>query len=155
MDTFSVRLNCVDHYQAVPNEAFDPPVPVAGVNENDKDRPRISVIRVFGATETGQKVLMHVHGALQYTYIEYSGSLIPENVDVAIHTLQSSIDHALAVSYRKNPYEGKYRYVAHSCSSKVYLSMGYHVGYKFYLKIYLLNPLHMTRLADLLREGAV
>ena len=32
---------------------------------------------------------------------------------------------------------------------------GYHVGYKFYLKVYMLNPLHMTRLADLLRQGAV
>jgi DNA polymerase zeta len=98
---------------------------------------------------------MHVHGALQYTYIEYSGSLIPENVDVAIHTLQSSIDHALAVSYRKNPYEGKYRYVAHISLVKGVPFYGYHVGYKFYLKVYLLNPLHMTRLADLLREGAV
>ena len=155
MDTFRVRLNCIDHYQAVPNDAFDPPLPRAAANENVKDRPRISVIRVFGATETGQKVLMHVHGALQYTYIEYSGSLISEHVEVAIRTLQLSIDHALAVSYRKNPYEGKHRYVAHISLVKGIPFYGYHVGYKLYLKIYLLNPLHMTRLADLLREGAV
>lgn len=32
---------------------------------------------------------------------------------------------------------------------------GYHVGYKFFLKIYLLNPLHMTRFADLLYQGAI
>ena len=155
MDTFRVRLNCVDHYQAVPNDAFDPPVPRGSRNESLKDRPRISVLRVFGATETGQKVLMHVHGALQYTYIEYSGSLVPEHVEVAIRTLQLSIDHALAVSYRKDPYEAKHRYVAHITLIKGVPFYGYHVGYKFYLKIYLLNPLHMTRLADLLREGAV
>ena len=155
MDTFRVRLNCIDHYQGVPNDAFDPPVPRAAANESVKDRPRISVLRVFGATETGQKVLMHIHGALQYTYIEYSGSLIQEHVDVAIRTLQLSIDHALAVSYRKNPYEGKHRYVAHISLVKGVPFYGYHVGYKFYLKIYILNPLHMTRLADLLREGAV
>ncbi len=155
MDTFRVRLNCIDHYQAIPNDIFDPPVPRAAANEDVKDRPRISVLRVFGATETGQKVLMHIHGALQYTYIEYSGSLIPEHVEVATRTLQLSIDHALAVSYRKNPYEGKHRYVAHISLVKGVPFYGYHVGYKFYLKIYLLNPLHMTRLADLLREGAV
>lgn len=155
MDIFRVRLNCLDHYQAVPIDQFDPPVPHGATRENAKLRPRVSVIRVFGATETGQKVLVHVHGALQYTYIEYSGSLIREDVQVAIRTLQLSIDHALAVSYRKNVYEGKHRYVAHISLVKGVPFYGFHVGYKFYLKIYLLNPLHMTRLADLLREGAV
>jgi DNA polymerase zeta len=32
---------------------------------------------------------------------------------------------------------------------------GYHVGYKFFLKVYLLNPSNKTRLADLLVQGAV
>ena len=154
MDTFRVRLNCIDSYQAVPND-FDPPVPLHSAGDHAKDRPKVSVIRVFGATETGQKVLMHIHGAFQYTYIEYGGSLIPEDVNVAIRTLHLSIDHALAVSYRKNIYDGRTAYVAHISLVKGIPFYGFHVGYKFYLKIYLLNPLHMTRLADLLREGAV
>ena len=154
MDTFRVRLNCIDSYQAIPNE-FDPPIPIASASDHAKDRPRVSVIRVFGATETGQKVLMHIHGAFQYTYIEYGGSLIPEDVDVAVRTLHLSIDHALAVSYRRNIYDGRNAYVAHISLVKGIPFYGFHVGYKFYLKIYLLNPMHMTRLADLLREGAV
>ena len=152
---FKVRLNCLDHYQAVPNDEYDPPVPRSLAGKDLKERPRVSVIRVFGASDTGQRVLMHVHGAFQYTYIEYSGSLIPEHVDIAIRTLQLSIDHALAVSYRKNIYEGTHSYVAHISLVKGIPFYGFHVGYKFYLKIYLLNPLHMNRLADLLREGAV
>ena len=32
---------------------------------------------------------------------------------------------------------------------------GFHVGWKFYLKIYILNPAHMQRLADLLRNGTI
>ncbi len=154
METFRVRLNCIDHYQA-PQTEFDPPVPYGASNNNIRDRPRVSVIRVFGATETGQKVLMHVHGAFQYFYIEYSGNLIEEEVKIAIRTLQLSVDHALAVSYRKNIYDGKHAYVAHISLVRGIPFYGFHVGYKFYLKIYLLNPLHMTRLADLLREGAV
>jgi DNA polymerase zeta len=154
MDTFRVRLNCIDNYQAAPNE-FDPPLPLNSAGDHAKDRPKVSVIRVFGATETGQKVLMHIHGAFQYTYIEYSGSLVPEDVDVAIRTLQLSIDHALAVSYRKNIYDGRNAYVAHISLVKGIPFYGFHVGYRFYLKIYLLNPMNMTRLADLLREGAV
>ena len=155
MDTFSVRLNAIDHYQAIPHPAFDPPIPRDVSSKDVKSRPRVSVIRVFGATESGQKVLLHIHGAFQYTYIEYSGSLIPEDLDNAIRTLRLSIDHALAVSYRKNVYDGKHSYVAHISLVKGIPFYGYHVGYRTYLKIYLLNPLHMTRLADLLREGAV
>ena len=66
---FQVRLNCVDHYQAEPSE-FDPPQLRA---------ERLPIIRVFGSTETGQKVCVHVHGAFPYLYIEYAGgSLDPE-----------------------------------------------------------------------------
>lgn len=32
---------------------------------------------------------------------------------------------------------------------------GFHVGYKFFFKVYMLNPSNMTRFADLLRQGAV
>jgi DNA polymerase zeta len=32
---------------------------------------------------------------------------------------------------------------------------GYNVGYKFFLKVYMLNPTHMTRFADLLYQGAI
>ena len=155
MDSFRVRLNCIDYYQAVPVDEFDPPVPLSDADHNAKDRPRVSVLRIFGATETGQRVLMHVHGAFQYTYLEYAGSLKPEDVEVAIRNLHLSIDHALAVSYRKNIYEGKHRYVAHISLVKGVPFYGYHVGYKFYLKIYLLNPVNMTRLADLMREGVI
>lgn len=154
METFRIRLNCVDQYQAPPNE-FDPPVPHGSSNSSVKERPKVSIIRVFGATETGQKVLMHIHGVFQYFYIEYSGSLIEEEINIAIRTLQLSIDQALALSYRKNIYEGTHAYVAHISLVKGIPFYGFHVGYKFYLKIYLLNPLHTTRLADLLREGAV
>lgn len=72
-----------------------------------------------------------------------------------IRQLNLSIDHALAVSYRRNMYEGKIAFVGHITLVKGVPFYGYHVGYNFFLKIYLLNPLHMTRLADLLRQGAI
>jgi DNA polymerase zeta len=74
MDTFRVRLNCIDDYQAVPTE-FDPPVPFAKGASQRTARPKVPVIRAFGATETGQKVCIHIHGAFPYLYIEYRGGL--------------------------------------------------------------------------------
>ena len=78
MDIFRVRLNCVDHYQGLPTE-FDPPLPVRSDKSKQRDTAKVPVIRVFGATETGQKVCAHIHGALPYLYIEYHGSLIPDD----------------------------------------------------------------------------
>ena len=69
--------------------------------------------------------------------------------------MRLSIDHALAVSYRRSANDGKTTFVAHVTLVKGIPFYGFHVGYKFFMKIYLHNPLHMTRLADLLRQGAV
>jgi DNA polymerase zeta len=77
MDLFKVRLNCVDHYQAVPTELD----PVFGDHVSGSQRrngPQVPVIRVFGATETGQKVCAHIHGAFPYLYLAYEGSLVDE-----------------------------------------------------------------------------
>lgn len=154
MDVFRVRLNCVDHYQATPT-TFDPQLPGTLGSDQQRALPKVPVIRVFGATETGQKVCAHIHGALPYLYVRYDGSLIQEDVATYIRQLNLSIEHALAVSYRRNVFEGKVAFVGHISLVKGVPFYGYNVGYKFFLKIYMLNPLHMTRLADLLRQGTI
>ena len=78
MDLFRVRLNCVDHYQATPTE-FDPQLQRGAGSSQKKVLPRVPIIRVFGATQTGQKVCAHIHGAFPYLYIEYHGSLTPDD----------------------------------------------------------------------------
>ncbi|KAJ5111121.1 C4-type zinc-finger of DNA polymerase delta [Penicillium argentinense] len=154
MEPFRVRLNCIDHYQAIASE-LDPPLPIRDEFFEKDSRPRVPVIRIFGATETGQRVCVHVHGAFPYLYIEYNGSLAPEAVSSAIRTLHLSIDHALAVSFRRNAYDRKIAFVAHITLVKGVPFYGYHVGYRFFFKIYLLNPIYSPRLADLLHQGAV
>ncbi|KGO55549.1 C4-type zinc-finger of DNA polymerase delta [Penicillium expansum] len=154
MESFRVRLNCIDHYQATASE-LDPPLPFRDEVSEKDFKPKVPVIRIFGATETGQRVCVHVHGAFPYLYIEYNGSLAPEDVNSAIRTLHLSIDHALAVSFRRNAYDRRTAFVAHITLVKGVPFYGYHVGWRFFFKIYLLNPFHTTRLVDLLHQGAV
>lgn len=52
-------------------------------------------------------------------------------------------------------YDSTTAFVAHIALVKGVPFYGYHVGYKFFLKIYMLNPLNMIRLADLLRQGTI
>lgn len=46
-------------------------------------------------------------------------------------------------------------YVGHISLVKGVPFFGYTVGYKVFLKVYMLNPMHMTRFADLLHQGAI
>ncbi|KAK3902219.1 hypothetical protein C8A05DRAFT_15695 [Staphylotrichum tortipilum] len=154
MDAFRVRLNCIDHYQAVPTR-YDPWLRRDSPHAEPTKQPKVPVIRVFGSTETGQKVCAHIHGAFPYLYIEYRGSLDKPTVSEYIYALHMSIDHALAVSYRRDQHREPHRFVARVTLVKGVPFYGFYVGYRFYLKIYMLNPVVMTRLADLLQQGLI
>lgn len=78
-----------------------------------------------------------------------------DTVGAYIHRFHLSVDHALAVSYRRNAYDGKAKFVARITLVKGVPFYGFHVGYRYYLKLYMLNPMVMTRLADILRQGGV
>lgn len=77
MELFRVRMNCIDNYQSTPTK-FDPVLRSDVALSQAQKEPKVPVIRVFGATETGQKVCAHIHGAFPYLYVEYTGSLVPE-----------------------------------------------------------------------------
>lgn len=76
-------------------------------------------------------------------------------VGAYIYRLHLSIDHALAVSYRQDAYSHKAKYVARITLAKGVPFYGFHVGYRFFLKIYMFSPGVMTRLADLLHQGVI
>ncbi|GKT46040.1 DNA polymerase zeta catalytic subunit [Colletotrichum spaethianum] len=154
MNLFRVRLNCIDHYQATPTH-YDPQLRKDVGPAQAKKGPKVPVVRVFGSTETGQKVCAHIHGAFPYLYVEYHGSLEPEEVGAYIYRLHLSIDHALAVSYRRDQYGENAKFVARITLVKGIPFYGFHVGYRFFLKIYMFNPIVMTRLADLLQQGVI
>lgn len=155
---FRVRLNCLDNYQSQPTP-LDAPLwgPRAFSATQRSNLPQVPVVRVFGATETGQKVCAHIHGAFPYLYVPYTESIEMSHLDSYISTFRHSIDHALAISYRRNPYENPRNaaFVAHISLVKGIPFFGYNVGHKYYLKVYLLNPMNMTRFSDLLQQGAI
>ena len=76
MDVFRVSLNCIDHYQATPTK-YDPVLRNDVRSSQLSKEPKVPVIRVFGSTETGQKVCAHIHGAFPYLFIEYTGNAAP------------------------------------------------------------------------------
>lgn len=154
MNLFRVRLNCIDHYQANPTR-YDPQLRNDVRSSQVAKGTKVPVVRIFGSTETGQKVCAHIHGAFPYLYVEYNGNLSPDEVGAYIYKLHLSIDHALAVSYRRNQHEDDAKFVARITLVKGTPFYGFYVGFRFFLKIYLFNPVVMNRLADLLQQGVI
>lgn len=67
------RLSAIDFVPSVEHSQFD--------NRRSPfvkgDMYTVPVIRIFGATDRGQRVCAHVHGAFPYVYVEYKGKLDP------------------------------------------------------------------------------
>ncbi|EPS36788.1 hypothetical protein H072_9596 [Dactylellina haptotyla CBS 200.50] len=152
---FRLRLNNVDTYQATPTRLDYPVILSKSTPPGQKIKATLPILRVFGATETGQKVCAHIHGAFPYLYVQYQGNLAPDDVTAYIYRLHASIDHALCKIYRRNPHDPKNVFVARITICKGVPFFGFHVGWSYYLKIYLLNPSTTTRVSDLLRSGAI
>lgn len=120
-------------------------------------------IRVWGATDQGQRCCVHIHGALPYLYVEYSGSLDPESVQTYIKRLGQSLNLTMFYSFRgrsgnnkRAEYDPKRdQYIGYIVLCKGIPFYGFHVGYKYFLKIYALQPKFMYRLSEILRAGKV
>lgn len=76
-------------------------------------------------------------------------------VGAFIYRLHLSIDRALSLSYRRDQNGDGVSFVARITLVKGIPFYGFHVGYQFFLKIYLYNPVVVSRLADLLHQGAI
>ncbi|KAG0150212.1 hypothetical protein CROQUDRAFT_38756 [Cronartium quercuum f. sp. fusiforme G11] len=121
---------------------------------------KVPVIRIFGSTPAGQRVLTHVHGAMSYFYVQYDGPLDPDTVQRFIRRLGHALNYATAASLgqvrSQDPSERAcHQYVAYIALCKGVPFYGFHVGHRYFLKIYCLQTRFKKRMADLLRRGKV
>ncbi|EGG11103.1 uncharacterized protein MELLADRAFT_33498 [Melampsora larici-populina 98AG31] len=121
---------------------------------------KVPVIRIFGATPAGQRVLAHVHGAMSYFYVQYDGPIDPDTVHRFIRRLGHALNYATAASLgqvnsNKSADRSRHQYVAYIALCKGVPFYGFHVGYRYFLKIYCLQARFKKRMADLLRSGKV
>lgn len=161
------RLTYIDTVQSSPLDL--PPAPT----ESDRSTPfiparrvpfvpvssnivpdRVPELRIFGATEAGQRCCVHVHGAMPYIYVEYEGKVSPEDVHNHINRLARAINVCMAASLGRKD-ANKSLFIAFIVPVKAVPFYGFHVGYRYFLKIYCLDPKFMTRMCTLLRSGEI
>jgi len=76
---FKFRLNNIDNFVSPPSDLDYPIILSKPIPPGKKVEASLPILRVFGSTETGQKICAYIHGVFPYMYVEYTGSLIPDD----------------------------------------------------------------------------
>ncbi|XP_054922337.1 uncharacterized protein PolZ1 isoform X1 [Dermacentor andersoni] len=142
---FELRLVTLDHYLAAPSAPLDPLVSKLGGWEVWQ----VPVLRIFGVTPAGQKACLHVHGVLPYLTVPCTEPR-PERSAVV---LASEID--LLLNTAAGRATSMHRHVHHVAVFRGTRLYGFHDREETFLRIYLYNPLHVPKVAELLLSGHV
>ncbi|KAG1749999.1 uncharacterized protein EDB91DRAFT_1309620 [Suillus paluster] len=141
--TLRVLINQIDYTVASP-----------GTLDN-ASLPRVPVIRVYGASSAGKKACVHVHQVYPYFFVEYGGKLSPENVNRYIAKLSRSLNHAIAISMKRNPHSPNSQFVRAVLLVKGVHFYGFHSSYTPFLKILIADPTFVNRAVTILQSGTV
>ncbi|KAJ3105719.1 DNA polymerase zeta [Phlyctochytrium planicorne] len=116
----------------------------------------VPTIRIFGSTKSGQKACLHVHQLYPYFAIPYDGSMNKPDLERFVLNLEAGLDVALRMAHGANVDNAYLRkYVLAIIPFKGIPFYGYHVGYRYFLKIYLYNPTDIKKAAGILSSGGV
>lgn len=156
--SLSVLINQIDYTLA-------PPGPL-----DNSSLSRVPIIRIYGASSAGQKACVHIHQVYPYFFIEYTAKLTPDNgtyCSLSGHTrltlfqlvhryitkLSLSLNHAIALSLKRNP--SKSQYIRAIILVKGVHFYGFHSSYTPFLKIHLVDPALMSRAVTLMQSGTI
>ncbi|OCH96164.1 hypothetical protein OBBRIDRAFT_816122 [Obba rivulosa] len=138
-----VRINQIDYSLAQ-----------SGVLDNST-LPRVPVIRIFGDSSLGKKTCVHVHQVYPYFFIEYLGRMDPGSVNRYIARLSHSLNHAIAISMKRNPHSVNSQFVRAIILVKGVHFYGFHASHSPFLKIYIIDPAFVNRAVTILQSGTV
>ncbi|KAJ3855937.1 hypothetical protein EV368DRAFT_33584 [Lentinula lateritia] len=143
MDTLSpsfgnlrVQINQIDYTLA-------PPGPL-----DNSTLPMVPVLRIYGPSENGKKTCVHIHQVYPYFFVEYSGVLKANHGE-------RSLNHAVALSLRKEPASSKSRYIRSVVLVKGVHFYGFHSSYSPFLKVLVADPALVSRVVAMMQNGTV
>ena len=161
--TFRMRIVSLDNQMTRPIPGLDPEYSQFGFAKLSS----VPVIRVYGATPSGQKTCLHVHRYFPYLYVPLPDTLPDDSkvVDTFLRDLGESIESALELhtvsrSANAKPAPGKSgtwrrRFVYAIQVVNAMPFYGFAPGRRRFAKVQLLDPGHIQRLADLLVAGVI
>ncbi|THH17005.1 hypothetical protein EW146_g3727 [Bondarzewia mesenterica] len=117
--------------------------------------PKAPIIRIYGAASTGQNCCLHVHQVYPYFFVEFMERMDPDSVSRYIASLTYSLNHAVAVSMKRNPESPDSQFVRAIILVKGVHFYGFHSSYSPFLKIHIADPAFVNRAVTIMRSGTV
>ncbi|KAI0651854.1 hypothetical protein C8Q79DRAFT_935176 [Trametes meyenii] len=141
--TLRVRINQIDY-------TVTPPGPL-----DNSSLYRVPVIRIYGDSSAGLKTCVHIHQVYPYFFVEYLEKMHPDTVNRYIAKLKHSLDHAMAISMRRNPQSPKSKFVRAVVLVKGVHFYGFHASYAPFLKVHIADPAFVNRAVTILQSGTI
>ncbi|KAF8168090.1 hypothetical protein B0H34DRAFT_786325 [Crassisporium funariophilum] len=138
-----VRINQIDYTLAPPGDL------------DNSSLPRVPVLRIYGSSSTGQAACVHIHQAYPYFFVDYKGKLNPSHANRYIAKLTRSLNHAVALSLKKDPLSARSQFIRAVVLVKGNNFYGFHASYTPFLKILVADPSYVNRIATILQSGSV
>ncbi|XP_044259688.1 DNA polymerase zeta catalytic subunit [Tribolium madens] len=142
----AVRIVNVDYYMSAPIQDWD----VMYSDFRGSSISQVPIIRIFGSTETGQKICLHIHGVFPYLYIPYDGI---EDCNSLKYQIAANIDKALNVSFGQASALTQHVYKITPVSGIPFY--GYHTREHQFFKIYLFNPNLIRKVSNMLQSEVI
>lgn len=112
---------------------------------------RVPVVRVYGPLETGEQAVVHVHGAFPFLYVPVPpGPTDPAQFAARLH---SDLESVLSETFHRSTRTQGFVHAVTPCRGRDFY--GYSPLWTAFAKVELLNPVHIYKCADLLRNGAI
>ncbi|KAJ3664973.1 hypothetical protein Zmor_000501 [Zophobas morio] len=146
MSKCAVRIVNVDFYMSQPVQDLD----VMYADFRGSSVSQVPVIRIFGSTDSGKKICLHVHGVFPYLYIPYDGSA---DVNILKYQIAVNIDKAINISFGQASSTAQHVYKIMLVSGIPFY--GYHTREHQFFKIFLFNPILVRKVANMLQSEVI
>nr|VWO96738.1 DNA polymerase (EC [Ganoderma boninense] len=156
-----VKINHIDYTMA-------PPGPL-----DNSVLHRVPVIRIYGDSSVGLKACLHIHQVYPYFFVEYLGKMNPDigasllillqtlrlnnriPVNRYVTKLKHSLNHAIAISMKRNPQSPKSQFVRAVVLVKGVHFYGFHSNYSPFLKVHIADPAFVNRAVTIVQSGTI
>ncbi|KAI0801265.1 hypothetical protein C8Q74DRAFT_1314513 [Fomes fomentarius] len=138
-----VKINQID-YTVVPPGPLD-----------NSTLHRVPVIRIYGDSSIGFKTCLQIHQVYPYFFVEYLEKMNPDVVNRYVAKLKHSLNHAIAISMKRNPLSPKSKFVRAIVLVKGVHFYGFHANYAPFLKVHIADPAFVKRAVTIMQSGTV